>query len=371
MSDNDTPLEADSEKRTSFDDLYLNNNKDSLIQKERIEEPKPKVKEAPKKKGKSFVELLTGDADIGNFARQLNLDPEMSEKLLIPLLSLLDKYKIGENVTANPRIESAVSAFEIIKDVAPVIKGAAEFVSGKKAELEADDVAYLEAIRQSQNVTDASLFEDDEELFLMSEDAVEAVAPPPQPVQQAPTPSFDTFGQSDWSNFFSAQTGHETKDPLDNALTRELDELNDAVKVWTAQQQGGINVSKQDQNKYDLEVPSMNDMITGMPDTITGMMNTEFAIIDVSKLAAESGLSVNAVMESDSQRAINNDEEEFNVEPFDLEELQPVENPLAVDYSIVPQDAEEYDPFSVAGFEIPAFSASDIEEIENVTKVGE
>ena len=27
MSDNDTPLEADSEKRTSFDDLYLNDNK--------------------------------------------------------------------------------------------------------------------------------------------------------------------------------------------------------------------------------------------------------------------------------------------------------------------------------------------------------
>jgi hypothetical protein len=43
MSDNDTHLEADSE-RTSFDDLYLNDNKDSLIQKERIEEPK--VKEA-------------------------------------------------------------------------------------------------------------------------------------------------------------------------------------------------------------------------------------------------------------------------------------------------------------------------------------
>ena len=369
MSDYESQSEKDSETRTSFDDLYVNektsNSRDSLIQKEKREEVK-EVK--PTKTGKSFVELLTGDEDIGNFARQLNLDPEMSEKLLIPLLSLLDKYNIGENVTANPKVESAVGAFEVIKDIAPVIKGAAEFVSGKKAELQADDMAYLEAIRQSQSVTDASLFE--EELILMSDEPIQEVATP-APIQQAPQPAFNTFGKNDWSNFFSAQTGQQVKDPLDNALTRELDDLNNAVNAWANQQTGGINIAKQDQNNYELDVPSLGDMTTGMPDTITGMMNTEFAIIDVGTLAAESGLSVNDVMESDSQRAINNDEEEFSEEPFDLEELQPVENPLEVDYSIVPEEAEEYDPFSVAGFEIPAFSASDIEEIETVTEVEE
>ena len=363
----------DSSEENSFRDLYERNdesrlgiNDNPLIQKEEREIPK---KEEPKKKGKSFVEMLTGDEDIGNFARQLNLDPEMSEKLLIPLLSLLDKYKIGENVTGNPRVESAVGAFEVIRDVAPVIKGAAEFVSGKKAELEADDMAYLEQIRKSQSVTDASLFEDEDELFLMTEE--EVVYEAPAPVPQAPAPAFGSFSERDWTNFFSAQTGQVVKDPLDNQLTRELDALNDAVNSWANQQTGGINVAKQDQINYEnaLSVPSLEDMTTGMPNTIAEMIDTQFAIVDVGQLAQESGLSVNDVMEGDSQRKINNQsQEDFNDEPFDLTELQPKEKDFEVDYSIVPDDAEEYDPFTVAGFDIPTFSATDIEEVNDATE---
>ncbi len=357
-----------SSEENSFRDLYERDSdtrfdKDSLIQKEQREIPK---KEEPKKKGKSFVEMLTGDEDIGNFARQLNLDPELSEKLLVPLLSLLDKYNIGENVTANPRIESAVSTFEVIRDVAPVIKGAAEFVSGKKAELEADDMAYLEAIRQSQNVTDASLFED-EELFVMTEE--EEVYEAPAPVPQAPPPAFNTFGANDWSSFFSEATGQVKQDPLDNSLVRELDSLNNAVNAWANEQTGGINVAKQDQNEYEgaLSIPSLEDMTTGLPNTITEMIDTQFAIVDVSQLAQESGLSVNDVMEGDSQRKINNEsQEDFNDEPFDLTELQPEENVFEADYSIVPEGAEEYDPFTVAGFDIPAFSATDVEEVNEL-----
>jgi hypothetical protein len=353
-----------SKNEGSFEDLYRDSNRESrplndLIQKERAEEP-PK-REAPKKKGKSFVELLTGDEDIGSFARQLNLDPEMSEKLLVPLLSLLDKYNVGENVTANPRTESMFNALEIIKDVAPVVRGAAEFVSGKKAELEADDMAYLEQIRQSQSVTDASLFDDDEELFLVSDEEPEPVVQ--QPIPQAPAPAFDTFGANDWGNFFSDATGYQEKDPLDNALTRELENLNDSVNAWASQQTAGIQTKEKEQ-EYTNEVPSLGDMTTGLPNTITDMMNTEFAIIDINQLAKESGVSVNDVYEADSQRKINGQEEDFEPEPFDLSDLQPEESEFEVDYTIVPDDAEEYDPFTVAGFDIPSFDATDIEEIE-------
>ena len=360
-----------SSEENSFSDLYERDKdnrferSDSLIQKEEREIPK---KEEPKKKGKSFDEMLTGDEDIGNFARQLNLDPEMSEKLLIPLLSLLDKYNIGENVTANPRIESAVGAFEVIRDVAPVIKGAAEFVSGKKAELEADDMAYLEAIRQSQSVTDASLFED-EELVLMTEEEVAYEAPAPAP--QAPAPAFGSFGANDWNSFFSEATGQVEKDPLDNPLTRELEGINNAVNAWANEQTGGINVAKQNTNEYAdaLSIPSLEDMTTGMPNTIAEMIDTQFAIVDVGQLAQESGLSVNAVMEGDSQRKINNQsQEDFNDEPFDLTELQPKEKDFEMDLSIVPDDAEEYDPFTVAGFDIPTFSATDIEEVNEASE---
>ena len=44
------------------------------------------------------MELLTGGQEIGDFAPQLNLafDPEMAEKMLVPLLSLLDKYGVAK-----------------------------------------------------------------------------------------------------------------------------------------------------------------------------------------------------------------------------------------------------------------------------------
>ena len=44
--------------------------------------------ESPQKKGKSLVELLVGDSDLATLAQKFNLDPEMSDKIFIPLLSL-------------------------------------------------------------------------------------------------------------------------------------------------------------------------------------------------------------------------------------------------------------------------------------------
>ena len=127
------------------------------------------------KKGKSLVEALLGDSE--NFklvAERFNLDPEMSEKIVVPLLSLVDKYGIGESITSSPQLESASNTMEIIRDVAPVVRGAAEFISGRRAELESDDLAFLEEIKKSQSVSDASLFnsEEDDELFTIGESVI-------------------------------------------------------------------------------------------------------------------------------------------------------------------------------------------------------
>ena len=86
--------EYSEERPSSFEDHFrpVSNRSDysDLIQRE-----KPEVKEEKKtekaKKGKNIVELLTGGEDIGEFARKLNLDPEMAEKMLVPLLS---KYQL-------------------------------------------------------------------------------------------------------------------------------------------------------------------------------------------------------------------------------------------------------------------------------------
>ena len=44
------------------------------------------MKKTPKK-GKNIVELLTGGKDIGDFARSMNLDPEMAEKMFRSFVS--------------------------------------------------------------------------------------------------------------------------------------------------------------------------------------------------------------------------------------------------------------------------------------------
>lgn len=361
--------DSDRLRNGSFEDRFGSNrieNKDSLIQPESRQEI-PNRAETKPKKGKNIVELITGGEDVGAFARKMNLDPEMSEKILVPLLSLLDKYKIGENITANPRVESATNAFEVIRDVAPVIRGAAEFISGRQQELQADDLQYLEAIRQSQAITDASLFDDDDDdLFMISEE--DPVVQQPI-VEQPPPPAFGSFGANDWNAFFSAEAGGVKKDPLDNQVTRELEGINNAVNAWAAGQSAEIAANKKKSGVFtapnQIGTTEDFDLTGGMPIDFVSMMDTQFAIVDVSDLAKEQGLSVNDVMKEDSQRKINGQTEDFEPEPFDLKDLEEEEPDFEVDYSLVPEEAEEYDPFTVAGFEIPKFSADDLDDLED------
>ena len=264
------------------------------------------------------MELLTGDDDIGEFARKMNLDPEMAEKMLIPLLSLLDKYGVGESLTTNPKIESATNAFEIIRDVAPVVKGAAEFISGRKAELEATDLDYLQQIKDAQETADASLFDEDEdELFSVGETIEEEK---PIPVQEAPPAiDFGNFNQNDWGNFFLDVSGAKQKEEyyLNNELTDSLTQQLDAVNSWAAQESVELRNELHKKKTGGLTLDLGEDL--GITSTFAEGMNTEFSIVDVSKLAAESGLSLNDVMEGDSQRKINDEANiEYDPEPIDL-----------------------------------------------------
>ena len=76
---NNMEEDYDGEYRSrSFEDHFrpdARSDYSDLIQKERII---PKEEKKEKKKGKNIVELITGGEDIGEFARKLNLDPEMA-----------------------------------------------------------------------------------------------------------------------------------------------------------------------------------------------------------------------------------------------------------------------------------------------------
>jgi len=350
-----------------------------LIQKE-----KPVVKEEKKdenaKKGKNIVELLTGGKEIGDFARSMNLDPEMAEKMLVPILSLLDKYGVGENLTASPRVESASNAFEIIRDVAPVVKGAAEFISGRRAELESTDLAFLEQIKEAQGVADASLFDDDEDdLFMVGETIVEEeiveapTEPQPEPLD------LNSFDSKDWGNFFAtegAMVPQEQKyDIVNNDLTAALDAQHNAVEAWAKKEgvvvrekvnngrMGGANLDLNVRTDYqNMELGNPN---AGIPTTfaeVKGMNTDAFAIVDVSDLAEHQGLSMNEIMEADSQRKINNEvQEEWISEPIDVSEFIPADEPIVYEDVEVPQSLEDYDPLKIQDFDLPDFDLYEVD----------
>ena len=191
------------------------------------------------------------------------------------MLALLDKYGVGETVTASPRVEQATNAFEVIRDVAPVIKGAAEFISGRRAELESTDLEFLERIKESQGVSDASLFDDDDdELFMVGESIVEE--PVVQaPVEPQPAPlDLNSFNSDDWGNFFASEGSmaptEKKYDIVNNELTASLDAQHNAVEAW-AKQEGmalrqQVNNTKQG-DSYDLGVRTdYQNMELGNPE---------------------------------------------------------------------------------------------------------
>ena len=367
-------------RSNSFEDHFrpdARSDYSDLIQREPLPKDEPK-KEEKAKKGKNIVELLTGGEDIGDFARKLNLDPEMAEKMFVPLLSLLDKYGFGETVTASPRVEQATNAFEVIRDVAPVIKGAAEFISGRRAELESTDLEFLERIKESQGVSDASLFDDDDELFMVGESVVE------EPIEQAPVappaPALDlnSFDANDWGDFFSSEGSmkptEKKYDIVNNELTDTLDAQHLAVEAWAKREGMAIRekVNKTTQGaNYDLGVRTdFHNMELGNPDAgvpatfteVQGMNENAFAIVDVSDLAQSQGLSMNEIMEADSQRKINNEaNEEWETEPIDITEF--VEDQPIIDYDNleVPEAAEKYDPLAIKDYELPSFDLYEVD----------
>ena len=358
-----------------------------LIQKERQEDPKAEQKKDEKpKKGKNIVELLTGGEDIGDFARKLNLDPEMAEKMLVPLLSLLDKYGVGETVTASEGMAKATNAFEVIRDVAPVVKGAAEFISGRRAELESTDLEFLEQIKESQGFADASLFDDDEdELFTVGESIVEEeIVQIPSEPEPAPL-DLNTFDAKDWGNFFASEgsmTPTEKKyDILNNELTDTLDAQHSAVEEW-AKKEGivvreKVNKEKMGGGNLDLNVRTdyqnmeLGNPNAGVPSTfseVQGMNTDAFAIVDVSELAQTQGLSMNEIMEGDSQRKINNEaNEEWVSEPIDVSEFIPEDEPMEFDEMEVPESLEEYDPLHITDYDLPNFDLYEGQDEEDST----
>jgi hypothetical protein len=109
----------------------------------------------------------------------------------------------------------------------------------------------------------------------------------------------------------------------------------------------------------------------GVPATfaeVKGMNADAFAIVDVSDLAEHQGLSMNEIMEADSQRKINNQaQEEWETEPIDVSEFVEDE-PIAYEEMEVPETLENYDPLTVKDYDVPDFDLYEMDIQEELSE---
>jgi hypothetical protein len=131
----------------------------------------PPKKEAKKKVPKgSLLELFLKEGeDASTLADRYNLDPEMSQQVLVPLLNFLDKYEIGSEFAGSPAVQGVGDLASIIGDVAPVIKNAAQYFEGRTQALSEEDEAFLAKIREAQG-DGSGLFVTDDTILAESDE---------------------------------------------------------------------------------------------------------------------------------------------------------------------------------------------------------
>jgi len=224
---------------------------DDVIKEEKTSAPEPEVrseKRGPQPQAKSLVEMLTEDGDLNSLGKQLNLDNDMTEKVLVPLVNFLDKYGVGETISTNETVNRGANLMGFVSDVAPILRSATEYFQGKKNELSDEDEAFLDRIKEAQNFDSMSLFvgesvdeeEEPEEVYEAEE---------PMPIPKNPF----TDGPVNWNEMLG-------------------------VAETNSQQYSSIAESK----------PQNNPTITGM-----------------ERLAAESGLTMDQVTQHDRQARTN------------------------------------------------------------------
>lgn len=298
---------------------------DDFINKENASEDSTPVPEA-QKAAHSLLEMLSGNEDIASLNRKFNLDPDMSEKVIVPLLNFLDKYGVGDAVGGSDTAQNALGVFEFWNDIAPVLKNAAEYFGGKKEALTQEDIEFLERIKDSQNSGDMSLFIGDE----LEEDG--SVVVEPETPEEVSTP--------------------EGQIPIDRNVFAEGVNWGEVL---------GSPV-KEPINQY------YGTYTDAMPDT-------EFMVAGLEQLAEEQGLQLSEVMQGDMQNRINQGGDTRHSGPDYTDDAQvsslnlgedEISNAMAQQMSSyrresrlkwdesglpTPDSISEYDPLTVEGYE--------------------
>ena len=98
-----------------------------------------------------------------------NINPELKNQVLIPLLNIVEKYGLADNLVASERTQTSLALVGVLTDVAPVIKGLSDYLEGHKNSLNESDKEFLQSLKGMESSDDLEgLFNADEEIVVES-----------------------------------------------------------------------------------------------------------------------------------------------------------------------------------------------------------
>lgn len=305
------------------------------------DEDTPKVSEktdsretSKSSKSSGSITSALGAEDVASLTRKFDLDPELGEQVLVPLVNFLDKYGVGDAVGESPTISGILTLAEFWNDISPVVKNAADYFGGRQKDLSEDDKEFLDRIREAQKETaDMSLFQEGGESI---GESIESEPEPDEPIE-IPVDPFTADGPTDWYDMLGEGAGQKDTPYNTNAAS-----------------------------------------------TLT-LPDTQFGVTGIEQLAKEAGLSVEEVRQSDKQTKINQQSHQgmdytdpnFG-ENLDLgadkisasikKQAEHYERTSQANFveMPVPESAETYNPLEVDGLALPALTGGGLESVETM-----
>jgi len=328
---------------SDFDDLLRNSKTESSNSSSASSDSKSS--DSKKSGSSASVAGMFGASDMAELTRKFNLDPEMGERVLVPLVNFLEKYGVADAVDSSPTANRLLNLAEFWNDIAPVVRNASDFFGGRKQTLDDSDREFLERIKAAQNDSaDMSLFQSESSESSAAAESVISIG--------------ESVGSADAT--VAAPAAPPPKDPF-----------TDGPVDWY-EIMGAPNPAKQ---KSHYETSSLNRRV-----------ETQFGINGLEQLAKEAGLSVEEVMSRDSQNKINRkstDGVDYTSEagiPNFQQGVDKIQSQMAAEAENhrrnskisfedlpVPESAEQYNPLSINGLEIPeSLQGGGLESLESL-----
>ena len=262
----------------AFDDILEPNS--SRYEERTALPPKPKP-HTPS--SKPPIQSLLGDVDVGQFAKKLGLNDDLTKQVLVPLLAILDKHGGKVIDPESPTTQTLVSLSTMANEFGPLIQGAYQYFSGVKTQLDAADAALLDANAAALSASELN------NLF-GTEDDVGTVLPEEEQVQKTQSRP-KSFGPDGGPNHAAPKSLLELGKIDYYSLL-----ANDTISSQGVGSSGSDIYSQQQKN-----VEMTQQATTGW-EKLPAKAST---IVPVNVLASENGMSREEVKVADNQYRVN------------------------------------------------------------------